>query len=489
MAAPEQNPIDAALAPQRPPNPIDLALASADSQPQAGGQPSVNPIDGALAPQPASPRATDALSQATAIGPYQPGIIDRLKAALGSKAPQGSVAANVTGQLGTRGTPQLIEPEAAMTPQEQFQHPVATGVLRTAGGMTTPGNILALVGTGGLGSLPGAAGNLVPRLISAGFSASIIKGIYDRVPDLRKQVDQYNQAASRGDKETTDRLESSIKQTVAEMATSGVFAVLTGSNALRGKAAAKPQAEEAPAETQATTEPAAAPQAAPATASDAAVAQARAQASGLPAEVSGRIAQNAKALEPIVDPEKIETRSDVQKQLDQASGVLRNNPDPRMQQPLTFPEQQRLAQNLGMTPEQLLSTPSGQAFSAEQVVAANAMLEASRTGVMNLARLAATGDEAYGQQFLSALARHQEIQDVVTGHVAAEAGRALGAFRNAPAEGTIGAAVDALSKLPQDARLEAAKRLATLDPNDAGAMAKFTREVTPSSTGDKLYEA
>ena len=492
---PAANPLDAVYPPPQAaaPNPLDAIYPSVPNQMQASGASnSPNPLDTVYPSPSAQPRATDALAQATAIGAYTPGIMDRIRAMIGAKAPEGSVMANLTQQVGTRGTPQLIAPEAAMTPLEQFQHPVATGVLKTTGSLTTPGNILMLAGSGGLGSLPGAAGRIVPRLVSAGFAASMIKGIYDRVPDLRNQVNAYNAAAARGDKDTTDRLESSIKQTVAELATSGVFAVLAGSHAVRGNAAAKPQAEEAPAETQAAAEPAATPKTEPQSAapvSDAAVAQARARASGLPLEASQRIAQNAEALKPIVDPEKIETRADVQNQLDQASGVLQTNPDPRMQQPLTFPEQQRLAQNLGMTPEQLLSSSSGKAFSAEQVVAANAMLEASRTGVMNLARLAATGDEAAGNQFLTALARHQEIQDVVTGRVAAEAGRTLGAFRNAPTEGTIGAAVDALSKIPQDARLEAAKRLAALDPNDAAAVAKFTREVTPSSTAGKLYEA
>ena len=513
---PDQNPIDAAISQAPPPNPIDIAIFNAGPMRPSNGQAApANPIDAAIGAQSQlqGSRATDALSQATSIGPRQSTALDRVRAIFGAKAPQGSVMANVTQQTGTQGMPQLIAPEVAMTPTEQSQHPYATGALKTVGGITTPPNLLMLAGTGGLRSLPGAAGTIVPRLVSAGFAASIVKGIYDRVPDVQRQVAAYNAAAARNDKDTMATEESAIKQTVAELATSGVFAALAaGHVALGGEAAVKPEAAEAvppqgvPPELaekiralqQAQAAPAAIPQglggtqqagtpAAPVT--DAAAATSLARAAGMPAEVTARIQQNAEALKPIVDPEKVTSRGDVQSQLDQAASTLQSNPDPRMQEPLKFPEQQRLAQNLGMTPEQLLSTPSGRAFSAEQVVAANSMLEASRTNVMNMARLAATGDEAYSQQFLTALARHQEIQDVVTGRVAAEAGRALGAFRNAPTEGTISAAVDALSKLPPDAQLTAAQQLAKIDPSDAGAMAKFTREIMPSSTADKIYEA
>ena len=554
---PDQNPIDAAISQAPPPNPIDLAIFNAG--PTKPGQTApANPIDAAIGEQQSqqqAPRATDALSQATSIGPREPTALDRVKAIFGSKAPQGSVMANATGQTGTQGMPQLVAPEAAMTPTEQFQHPYATGALKTIGGITTPPNLLMIAGTGGLAALPGAAGSIVPRLVSAGFAASIVKNIYDRVPDVQKQVASYNAAAARGNKDAMNTQESAIKETVAELGTSGVFAALAaGHAALGGKVAGKPGAAEAapvqgvppelaekiPAlqQSQGTLSPEEAIKAAgmsykvelvagsgvhqfespsypgmtaalreseitpeavankmrskiqefqPIT--DAEAATSRAQAAGMPAEVTGRIQQNAEALKPIVDPEKIVARGDVQSQLDQAASALQRNSDPRMQEPLKFPEQQRLAQNLGMTPEQLLSTPSGQAFSAEQVVASNAMLEASRTNVMNMALLAATGDEAYSQQFLTALAKHQEIQGVVTGRVAAEAGRALGAFRNTPTEGTIAAAVDQLSKLPPDAQLTAAQQLGKIDPNDAGAVAKFVREIIPSSTADKLHEA
>ena len=345
---------------------------------------------------------------------------------------------------------------------------VARGTAQFASGLTEPENLLLLAGSGGLSSI---ARTTVGRLITAGFSASMIV-------NAARESKEFYDALQRGDSDTaTEHLTKGVL--------SGTFGVLAARGAIKGGTGAGAIPEEI---LRKAGQPIAEPIAAEPLAEDAAASRTQAQLAGLPKDVADRITQNAQAMKPIADPEKIETRGDVGKQLDQAADVLTRNPDPRMQQPLTFEEQKKLADNLGMKVEDLLSTQSGQSFKPEEVVAANSLLKGSQTQVMNLARQAATGDAEYQGQFLTALARHQEIMDVVRGRVAAEAGRALGAFRVEAPERSISDAVNALSKLPKDAQLTAAQQLAKIDPNDSGAISRFTREITPASTADKIYE-
>lgn len=87
-----------------------------------------------------------------------------------------------------------------------------------------------------------------------------------------------------------------------------------------------------------------------------------------------------------------------------------------------------LADALGMDPSLLDDRKIGQAFNAEQIVAARKLLIKSATNVRESAAKAATGSKedilAYGE----VRARHQMIQEQVSG-ITAEAGRALRAFR------------------------------------------------------------
>lgn len=96
-----------------------------------------------------------------------------------------------TGKLASGETPkmQLVTPEAAMTESEKKAHPIATGIAETVGGLTSPENVAILAGTGGFGELPGAAGALIPKLISLGFSAQSLKGAYDQIPAFKKAMD------------------------------------------------------------------------------------------------------------------------------------------------------------------------------------------------------------------------------------------------------------------------------------------------------------
>ncbi|MGH9716785.1 MAG: hypothetical protein ACRD4R_08660 [Candidatus Acidiferrales bacterium] len=216
-------------------------------------------------------------------------------------------------------------------------------------------------------------------------------------------------------------------------------------------------------------------------------------ASALPQDVRQRIAANAQALRELADPTKINSTSDVSSVLQDASAKLARNTDPRILESLSIPLRQQLARELGMTEDELLQTSIGQAANAETVQAARDLLANSRANVLAAAQESRGNPDDSGKldDFLTALARHNEISSVVRGQVAREAGRSLQAFNggDSGAGRTLDQAARELSQMAPDAKREAARRLAMLDPSDPGAIERFAREVKPSSTADKLYEA
>lgn len=121
---------------------------------------------------------------ATGIGAAPLSTWQRVKAAVGAGAPEGSVVANATGQTGTRGTPQLITPEAAMTETEQEKHPIAAGAAEFAGGMTSPDNLMLLGLTGGAGQLGGPGAQVAKRLLSAGFRIPMLISAAQQTPAI-----------------------------------------------------------------------------------------------------------------------------------------------------------------------------------------------------------------------------------------------------------------------------------------------------------------
>jgi len=88
-----------------------------------------------------------------------------------------------------------------------------------------------------------------------------------------------------------------------------------------------------------------------------------------------------------------------------------------------------LADALGMDAAKLNQRHVGQAFNAEQIVAARKLLIESATDVSAAMRRAATGTDEDVMAYAQAKDRHQMIQAQVSG-ITAEAGRALRAFRS-----------------------------------------------------------
>lgn len=453
----------------------------------------------------------------TTIRAYKPSVWDRIKSVFESGNPNYS---SYTPSNPKYGSMQLISPEEALSPVEQANHPIVSGILETGGSLTTPGNIATIAATGGLGELPGAAGKIIPRLVSAGFSGQMIYQSAKQVPAVMKALEA-------GDYSTAENLLTKIVLQ-GGMAALGVKHAATGKGAFSGKAtpaetapvpsevkltagdspvntvighpvpeariveseaakqslenSVRPQNGQPNGETQRTEDNA--PTARIVSDNHLPIVT----KSEILNEATQRIIQNAGTLADLgIDPERIESPQDVQAALDKAAGKIQQNLDPRVGATISLDAQKSLAAEVGMSVDELLSRKSGESMNAEHAIAARALLKDSQTRVMNLARNAATGDEDYLEQFNKALSTHQEILNQVKG-VTSEAGRALGSFRVKENELPQLKIANALSDLPEDSQQKAAQLLSKIDPSDIRAVNQFVEEITPSSTPDKIYE-
>jgi|GEM_PF-6067428 hypothetical protein len=152
------------------------------------------------------------------IGPREVTVTDRLKRMLGSGAPEGSFAAEITGERGTKGQPRLLSPEELMTESEQLRHPILTGAGEFAGGFTTPEGLLLMGLTAGAGELAGPGAQTAKRLLAAGFTGSMLYGAAQKSPEVAA-------AFRRGDDYTAKRLltQMGLEAVTAGFAARGTF--------------------------------------------------------------------------------------------------------------------------------------------------------------------------------------------------------------------------------------------------------------------------
>ncbi len=131
--------------------------------------------------------------------------------------------------------------------------------------------------------------------------------------------------------------------------------------------------------------------------------------------------------------DKLESPQDIGQALKIADNVA-GGFDSAKRGKISFAETQALAQDLGMTADDLLARRKGQAFSAEEAYAARAILAKSGNELVTMAkRLRSVGEDPGSEalsSFRKAMVRHAAIQEQVSG-MTAEAGRALSAFRMA----------------------------------------------------------
>lgn len=156
-------------------------------------------------------------------------------------------------------------------------------------------------------------------------------------------------------------------------------------------------------------------------------------------------------------------------------------------------ETQSLANELGMTPDQLLSRRKGQAFNAEEALAARQILAKSGNELVNMARriqrMDDPGEEAL-TAFRQALVRHVAIQEQIAG-ATAEAGRALAQFRMvADGRNVRGNVLNALSEGGggKDRLKDAADLILENGASDPGTLNRAARDALKPGWGDKFKE-
>lgn len=448
---------------------------------------------------------------------YTPTVWDRIKDVFRQGNPNYSTR---TPSDPNYGQMQLVTPEAALTPSEQRQHPIATGLGEVAGNLTSPESVATIAGTAGLGSLPGAAA-LIPRLLSAGFGAQSIYAAARTYPEIRDAI-------GRGDTSEVERL---LTHVVADI---GV-AALAGRHAVKGEAVPVSEPETRPIETTSPVGENLSHDAEPApdvriVESSAAkdhlidadtihhgdvkpisseeiegdasaavrnndVAELRVPTarivsddhvpvvshSEMLAEQIQQMVNNSEELSKLgIDPAAINTPADVDAMLEKAADHIQSNLDPRASAVIGFEEQKQLASELGMAVEDLLSRESGQAFNAEQAVAARALLNASGLRTLQIARNAVADAD-----LPRALAQHQSILNAVKG-MAAESGRSLGSFNIEDLPST--KISDVMSKLSGKPLAKATELLSKLDIDNPRQVNEFIEKITPASTADKIFE-
>jgi len=190
--------------------------------------------------------------------------------------------------------------------------------------------------------------------------------------------------------------------------------------------------------------------------------------------------------------DKLESPQDIGQALKIAENVA-GGFDAAKRGKISFAETQALAQDLGMTADDLLARRKGQAFSAEEAYAARAILAKSGNELVNLAKRvqslgAEPGSEALAA-FRKAMVRHTAIQEQVSG-MTAEAGRALSAFRiAADSRDMPGRVLEGLVAGGGGAeRLkDAAEQILTLS-RDPANMNRFIEKVSKPTFKDKAVE-
>ncbi|MBO81418.1 MAG: hypothetical protein CL801_08370 [Citromicrobium sp.] len=139
-----------------------------------------------------------------------------------------------------------------------------------------------------------------------------------------------------------------------------------------------------------------------------------------------------------IDLSKLESPQDISRALRQTE-MRAGGFDAATRGRITQAETESLASELGMTPDTLLKRRKGQAFNAEEALAARQILAKSGNELVNAARkisrLDDPGDELLAE-FRQKWMRHVAIQEQVAG-MTAEAGRALQQFRQGARSGAV----------------------------------------------------
>lgn len=189
---------------------------------------------------------------------------------------------------------------------------------------------------------------------------------------------------------------------------------------------------------------------------------------------------------------RLNTTDDVKEAIATTGRLFADRMDDATRGTISHEETQRLASDLGMKVEDLLSRRSGQAFNAEEALAARQILASSGEQLVGLARTAATAEASPADllSFRRAMSLHSAIQEQVAG-MTAEAGRALSAFR-IMAKGTMERDRQIGELLRTSGgdlfNRDMARRLADIAAENPNALNKTAREMTRASGWEQMYE-
>ena len=184
----------------------------------------------------------------------------------------------------------------------------------------------------------------------------------------------------------------------------------------------------------------------------------------------------------------LNTTEDVSTLIDEVARADAPNINDARRQKITNQDLPKLADDLGMTVDDLLARRQGEAFNAEQILAARKVLVASGENLVKLAGAAKNGSEMDLALFRRAMAQHRAIQSQVSG-MTAEAGRALQSFRIVAASSREQERLikEALQTTGGEAvSRDMAAMLSELDsPEKIG---RFVKDANRATTKDQLYE-
>jgi hypothetical protein len=184
----------------------------------------------------------------------------------------------------------------------------------------------------------------------------------------------------------------------------------------------------------------------------------------------------------------LNTTEDVSTLIDEVAKADAPNINEARRQKITNDELPKLADDLGMTVDDLLARRQGAAFNAEQILAARKILVASGENLVKLANAAKNGSEMDLALFRRAMSQHRAIQSQVSG-MTAEAGRALQSFRVVAASSREQERLikEALETTGGEAvSRDMAAMLSELDsPEKIG---RFVKDANKATTKDQLYE-
>jgi hypothetical protein len=184
----------------------------------------------------------------------------------------------------------------------------------------------------------------------------------------------------------------------------------------------------------------------------------------------------------------LNTTEDVSTLIDEVAKADAPNINDARREKITNQDLPKLADDLGMTVDDLLARRQGEAFNAEQILAARKVLVASGENLVKLAGAAKNGSEMDLALFRRAMSQHRAIQAQVSG-MTAEAGRALQSFRVVAASSREQERLikEALETTGGEAvSRDMAAMLSELDsPEQIG---RFVKEANAATRQDKVFE-